>query len=204
MLSPLSQTWSLSPPPFYSSFNSIAKSLTTMNYFYGLLVSDFGLKPKGEYDPMAPPSKSSSNHPNSNSLNFNFRFGSTFKSDYVSESSTNCDADNFDDLLIAKGHMKKWWRGRWCHRREEEYSSQKGMHWWGRDGYHIICIMDTTHWHPDMIVVQRVLKFGTIIASNIYVLNREYIIAFHIVFLSSLVRETVKVKRIHQLILIFT
>ncbi|XP_057972440.1 auxilin-related protein 2-like [Malania oleifera] len=41
-----------------------------MNDFPGLLPSDFGFKPQGKSAPMAPPSKSSSNHTSGSTLNF--------------------------------------------------------------------------------------------------------------------------------------
>ncbi|XP_045823430.1 auxilin-related protein 2-like [Trifolium pratense] len=75
-----------------------------MNDFDGLLASDFGLKPQGKSAPMAPPTKSSSNHPNSTSLNFDFGSRSARTSDSLYGSSTvrhNRDAGSFDDLFTT-------------------------------------------------------------------------------------------------------
>ncbi|GAU25393.1 hypothetical protein TSUD_70460 [Trifolium subterraneum] len=75
-----------------------------MNDFDGLLASDFGLKPQGKSAPMAPQPKSSSNHPNSTSLNFDFGSRSARASDSLYGSSTvrhNRDAGSFDDLFTT-------------------------------------------------------------------------------------------------------
>ncbi|WJX47795.1 hypothetical protein P8452_34445 [Trifolium repens] len=80
-----------------------------MNDFDGLLASDFGLKPQGKSAPMAPQPKSSSNHPNSTSLNFDFGSRSVRTSDSLYGSSTvrhNRDTGSFDDLFTTSTGSK--------------------------------------------------------------------------------------------------
>jgi hypothetical protein len=102
---------SLPPSSIFLQFTDFIanSSTTTMNDFDGLLASDFGLKPQGKSAPMAPQPKSSSNHPNSTSLNFDFGSRSVRTSDSLYGSSTvrhNRDTGSFDDLFTTSTGSK--------------------------------------------------------------------------------------------------
>lgn len=128
MLSPLSQTWSLSPPPFSFPFQFHSEIPNRHELFLWPFGFDFSLKPKGESGQMTPPSKSSSNHPNSNSLNFNFISGSTFKSNYF----LNPQPTATPTVSTIYSSQKEIWRSGGAG--AGAIKKKREMHWWEGDG----------------------------------------------------------------------